>query len=74
MSELRATMAAIADQSAGIREHCSSARQMVAQTIRRRCGTFIDGFSTMPTSGARRPLAVPSIDNVIVELPTVEAT
>lgn len=52
MGELRATLAALADQSSGIQEHCAASRQMVAQTVRKRCATFVDGFGTAAAAAA----------------------
>lgn len=44
IGELQASLSALSDQSAGVREHCLSNRQMVAQAIRTRCGSFIEGY------------------------------
>lgn len=71
MGELRATMATLTDQAGAIREHCASSRQMVAQTVRKRCGSFADGFSTVPGAnwGAQ---AAPDLETIAAELPLPE--
>ena len=71
MGELRATMAALADQSGGIGDHCVSARRMVAQTVLKRCGTFVGGFITTAPSGTPH-LDSPTIEAILAELPTVD--
>jgi len=68
MSELRATIAAVADQSSGILRHCESGRQMAAQTIRTRCGSFQEGFNA---AGAPKLLTtMPTNATILAELPT----
>jgi hypothetical protein len=67
MGELRATLASLADQSVGIRDHCMASRQMVAQTIRKRCNAFLEGFSV-----ARDAPEAPSLDAIATELPAPE--
>ena len=66
MGELRATLAALADQLGGIDEHCALSRRMVALTLVRRCASFADGFGAVPGGGG---LAVPSLDAIMDGLP-----
>ncbi len=69
MSDLRATIAAVSDQTVGIARHCQASLQMVAQTIRTRCGNFVDGYNA---AGAARIAAVPTLEAIIAELPRPE--
>jgi hypothetical protein len=71
MGELRATMAALADQRGGIGEHCVSSRRMVAQTVLKRCGVFISGFITTAPPGTPL-LTPPAIETILAELPTID--
>lgn len=71
MGELRATMAALTDQAGAIGKHCASSRQMVAQMVRKRCGSFVDGFSTVPGAVRSAP-AMPALETIAAELPLPE--
>ena len=72
MGELRAAIAALAGQSGGIDEHCASSRLMVAQTVRRRCDDFVDGFGTA-SAGGHAAAATPTIEAILAELPAHKA-
>ena len=69
MGELRAALAALADQSGGIGEHCVASRRMAAQTVLKRSGTFVEGFRSTATSRAPE---VANITTILDALPTAD--
>jgi hypothetical protein len=68
IGELRAAIAALSDQSAGIGRHCLDSRRAVAQAIRTRCGNFAEGFN----AAGRARAAAPEMDTILRELPRPE--
>ncbi|MGI4955746.1 MAG: hypothetical protein ACRYGM_28400 [Janthinobacterium lividum] len=72
MGELSAGIAALSDQAASLRELCFTSREMVAQTVRKRCLSFIEGFGLRPAGQVlerQAQLQAPSLEAIMAELP-----
>jgi hypothetical protein len=67
MSDLNAALAALSDQQIRIREHIEHSSRIVVQTIRSRCGSFVQSFNDTVDQTARSA-SIPSVEDITREI------